>query len=230
MMLLFFVSQYFFFQSPLFQFREVQVDGNQSVQDSIVEEKLGLSSDISYWNLSPESLKETLSSIHHLESAEVSVAFPGRVKVQVAERKPAFSVAFRKDQKQWYSVDQSGVILKTTKPEEGLKFLLPHPVKGGVSVRAKDMQVVRFFQDHLDGPLGKRVRAINISKSRQVALKVLIGKRPVWVRLGRAEKLEYKLFLLNELLSQLSKEKVDIRSIDLRYSAPVVKMRPSKKD
>ncbi|HIB66955.1 MAG TPA: FtsQ-type POTRA domain-containing protein [Phycisphaerales bacterium] len=228
MMLLFFVSQYFFLQSPLFQFREIKIEGNNHLESAVFEEKLSLSPSFSYWNLSPESLEESLTSLHRLEDASVSVDFPGQVNVKVSERKPSFFVAYRRDQKHWFSVDETGVVLEGQQPKSGLKFLLPHPIKGGTKVRPKDMQVVRFFEDHVDGPLGKQIRAINISNTRQVSLKVLIHKRPVWVRLGRPERLEYKLFLLSELLGQLAKEKVEIKSIDLRYSAPVVKMMPPK--
>jgi hypothetical protein len=98
-------------------------------------------------------------------------------------------------------------------------------VRATTRVRERDLQVVRFFQDNLKGSLKEQVKAINIDDERHVALKVAFGKQPIWVLLGRPEKLQYKLFLLRELLEQLKAEKDQIRSVDLRYSAPVVRKR-----
>jgi cell division septal protein FtsQ len=226
---LFLVSQYFFMQSPLFHFREVKIVGSNRVAESLIKAKLGLVAEANYWNMSGDSLEVNLESLHRLANADVRFTFPGEVDVRVAERQPSFFVAYRRDANKWFSSDGTGVILEASKPSEGnLKFFLCHPVKGGMKVRPRDLQVVRFFQDSLKGDLRKQVRAINIGKNREITLKVAHGKEPLWVRLGRPERLEYKLFLLGELLAQISKEKVDVRSIDLRYSAPVVTKRTPK--
>jgi len=226
MMLLFFISQYFFLQSPLFNYRELEIEGANRVKESLIESHLGLQGTDSFLSLSPNDLEQNLSDLHRLKAATVTLDFPGRVQVQVAERRPAFFAAFRGEKQAWYSVDSEGIILEEVPtPAEGHKFFLSHTVREGQKVRPKDLEVVRFFQDQLKGELKKRVRVVNISQTRQLALKVVLGKNPVWVRLGRPEKLEYKLFLLNELLRQLDSEKDDIRSIDLRYSAPVVTKR-----
>lgn len=224
LMFLFFVSQFFFLKSALFEFHEIKVEGAESVSESMVLEKLGLGDSKSYWDLSAASLEENLEGVHRLEKATVELVFPGRVEVSVTERQPSFYVTYRKKANKWFSSDASGVVLKNEYPPEGaIKFILPHPVKDGIHIRKKDLQVVRFFQDSLSPELRKTVRAINIGKKRQITLKVLLGKSPVWVRLGRPEKLEYKLFLLSRLMRQLVKDKAEIRSIDLRYSAPVVR-------
>ena len=226
---LFLVSQYFFLQSPLFEFQDVEIDGAEEVAGSVIESKLGLAKGANYWELSEESLEANIESMYRVEDAIVNVEFPSRVEVTVLEREPSFYVAYRGDAGKWFSADDEGVILDGSAPPEGtLKFFLSHPIKGGMNVRASDLQVVRFFQDTLKGELRERVRAINIGKKREVTLKVSYTPQPLWVRLGRPERLEYKIFLLRELLSQLAKDKVDVRSIDLRYSAPVVTTRTSK--
>ena len=68
-----------------------------------------------------------------------------------------------------------------------------------------------------------KIRAIKLGVTGEVAFRMKYGNDNIWVRLGRPEKLQYKLFLLNELLAKLEKEKSKVESIDLRYSAPVVK-------
>lgn len=226
-MMLFFVSQYFFMQSPLFEHHEVKVEGADRVSTAIIEKKLGLADNANYWNLSSNSLEQNLSSLYMLEKATVQLRFPGQVNVHVTERTPNFYVAYTGDINKWYSVDDSGVVLERATPQKGhLKFILSQPVKGGAHVRLQDLQVVRYFRDRLASDLADNVSAIRFNEGQQVSIKTTVGKRPVWVKLGRPERLDYKLFLLGELLSQLSKERSIITSIDLRYSAPVVKKKP----
>ena len=229
LILLFFVTQFFLLQSPLFQFQSVEIEGADLISETQIEKKLALNEEASYWELSPDSLTTSLTGVHQLASADVSVSFPGRVEVRVQERTPDFLVAFRKNTKKWYSADEGGIVLeKIPAKENSLKFLVDHPVKGGTQVRETDMQVVRFFQQNLTPELRKDVRAINIGQNRDISLKVLFGSQPIWVKLGRPEKLDYKLFLLSELMTQLGPNKSGILSVDLRYSAPVVRKRKKK--
>ncbi len=223
-MMLFFVSQYFFLQSPLFEHQTVSVSGNESLPQNLVEKKLGVKHGMNFWELSEQSLEENLKALHLVDDASVSLVFPGEVRVNVSERKPSFFVAQKDPKPKWFSTDQEGVVLMSGAPkEDALKVLLPHPVKDGTHLRTDDLQLVRYFQDSLSPELRSRVRAIEIDQGGQISLKTIVGANPVWVKLGRAERLEYKLFLLSELLAQLSKEKQAILSIDLRFSAPVVR-------
>lgn len=224
LMMLFFVSQYFFLQSPLFEHQTISVNGNESLSLSTVEERLGVKEGMNFWELSESSLEENLKALHLVDEARVSLVFPGEVRVNVSERKPSFFVAQKTSAPKWFSADQDGVVLKSAAPkDDALKIFLPHPVKDGTKVRTDDLQVVRYFQDRLSSNLRSSVRAIEIDQGQQLSLKTMVGKDPVWVKLGRAERLEYKLFLLSELITQLGKEQATILSIDLRFSAPVVK-------
>lgn len=207
----------------------MEIKGSERVADDVIESTLGLTGDTSYWDMSASSLEQNLTSLHGLEQATVAVVFPGRVEVQVSEREPDFYVAYRGKAKNWFSVDSKGKVIDGEKPPKGsLRFLLPHPVKDGIQVREKDLQVVRFFQDQLSEELAKRLQVVKISQKRHISLRVRVGKNRVWARLGRPERLQYKLFLLGELIRQLGRQKAEVKSIDLRYSAPVVKMKEKK--
>lgn len=222
-MMLFLVSQYFFLRSPLFEFQEVEVAGASSVSAQLIEKKLGLAKKTSYWQISPESLQTNLSSLHRLKEAEVNVTFPGRVEVAIAEREPSFFASFVANGNQWFTVDGEGVVLDRAAPQTSrLRVVLSHPLRDGARLRTSDLEVVKFFQDNLNESMRVAVRAIKIGQNEEVSLKVDYRNNPLWVRLGRAEKLQYKLFLLEQLLTKLGKDKEEILAIDLRYSAPVV--------
>ena len=224
LVLLFLLTQFYFMRSPLFEFRELEISGAISVPEEAIESRLGLPEKANFWEISPQSLQANLANLHRLEEADVKVTFPGRVQVQVEERKPSFFVASINRTNNWYTADKAGVILESSSPNSrSLRFLLSYPVRSASQVKEKDLQIVHFFQDHLDDDLRQKIRVIKIGQDQELALRVNYGAEPIWVRLGRPERLPYKLFLLQELTAQLTKEKEKILSIDLRYSAPVVR-------
>ena len=225
LVLMFLVSQFYFLQSPLFQFNQIEIEGASKVSEDKIESRLGLREHTSFWDVSTDSLQENLSSLRMLQHAQVDLEFPGRVSVTISERKPSFLAAYIGNTKEWYSMDSEGLALESLKPTgEALRILLPYPVRTRTQVRASDLYVVKFFQENLSDKLRERVTAVKINQTHDVALRLKYGGKSIWVRLGRPEKLEYKLFLLSELISKLKRDgATSIESIDLRYSAPVVK-------
>lgn len=224
LVMLFLLTQIYFMRSPLFEFRELEISGAINVPEEAIESKLGLPEKANFWDISTGSLQANLASLHRLEEADVSVTFPGRVQIKVEERKPSFFVASSANTTSWYTADKTGVILESSNPNSrSLRIWLSYPLRSASQVKEKDLQIVHFFQDHLDESLKEKIRIIKIGQDQEIALRVNYGAEPIWVRLGRPEKLPYKLFLLQELTRQLAKEKEKILSIDLRYSAPVVR-------
>lgn len=225
LMMLFFVSQYFFLQSSLFQVSDVVVEGNEVVPLDSIRANLGLSEHTRFWEVSPQTLKGSVLELHRLQDAEVAMAFPGRVRVKVQERAPAFSAAALGSERQWYAVDRDGVILNQRAPEKGaFKVLLDRPLRVGTQLSAKELEVILYFQKSLKPSLRQRLRTVKLNKRHEVALKISFKNKYLWVRLGRPEKMGYKLFLLEELLNQLKKERSQVASVDLRYSTPVVRL------
>lgn len=221
---MFLVSQFYFLQSPLFQFNEVVIEGTEELTESDIESKLGLGNETSFWDVSDESLQQNLLFMHRLSDADVEMSFPGRVSVMVQEREPAYYAAFIGNTNSWYSIDGDGVILDDAQASsEHLRILLSHPVRPGGQLRKSDLKVIRFFQDNLKGNLREQVMAIKLGETGEVAFRMKYAGKSIWVRLGRPEKLQYKLFLLQEMMTKLAAEKSSVSSIDLRYSAPVVK-------
>ena len=223
---MFLVTQYFFLNSPLFQVRDVVVNPSAGVSEEEIRSRLSLTESSNFWRLSPSSLESDLLGHHLLSGADVDVSFPGRVVVNVSERTPSFYVAYRGKSKAWFSVDDNGVVLESVKPlKKQLKFLLARPLKKGSLLSAAELDIVRYFQESLSPSLSKRLRDVKIRKNLDLSVKLSFQNRYIWARLGRPERMTYKLFLLEKLLAQLATQKEQIKSIDLRYSAPLVKIK-----
>ncbi len=221
---LFAVSQFFFLQSSLFVVRDITVEGHAKTDKKTILQAMGLGDEARYWTLSPTDLAREVLELHQLESANVQVLFPSRVSVTVRERKPAFSVASIGRSQHAFLVDKDGVILGEGKPPAGfVKMIVDRPLKLGGQLTNDELEVATYLHSHLTPTLAKRLDRIKFSKRGDVALRIRYGKDGFWVRLGRPEKLSYKLVLLEELIASLKAESADFASIDLRYSTPVVR-------
>lgn len=229
---LFAVSQFFFLQSSMFLVREVSVKGEKEIAEASILEAMGLRKDATYWDLSPKNLRtDILDEVNGLEAAKVEVVFPGRVAVKVAERKPIFTVSSLARTKHPFTVDRHGVVVaEGSAPNGSLKVILERNVKVGGLLSADELEVCTYLKSHLRPALAKRLDHVRFDNRGEVTLHLAYRDGKVPVRLGRAEKLTYKLVLLEELLASLQSESAEVVSIDLRFSAPIVRQpytRPS---
>jgi cell division septal protein FtsQ len=221
---LFAVSQFFFLQSSMFVVRDISVKGDTSLGEASILAAMGLGEGTRYWEVSPENLQADILEIHGLESAKVDVAFPGRVTVQVAERKPVFTVSSFARTTQLFTVDKQGVVVgKGEAPKGSLRVVLDRPVKVGGLLSPDELEVCTYLRSHLSGFLAQRLAHVRFDDRGDVTLRVAYGTAKIPVRLGRPEKLSYKLFLLEELLGSLKAESAQVVSIDLRFSTPIVR-------
>ncbi len=222
---LFAVSQYLFFSSPLFEVREVQFSGQQSLSRGELETALGLPLGSSLFEISEKLLSERVGLHHKVQDAEVSVIFPGQVQVRVTERQPRYSVAYIHDASSWFAVDNEGVVLMEKEPAPGgWRVLLSRKVKDGLRLTPAESRRIDELRDKIPEDLRARLEVLRLEGRQEVSLKIRYKDRPLWVRLGRTEKLEYKFFLLSQLLQQLVSEQAVLETIDLRHSGPVVKI------
>jgi cell division protein FtsQ len=221
---LFVVSQFFFLQSSMFEVRDVSVKGESKISEGMILAALGLEEGTRYWELSAPNLQANVLEINGLESAQVEVAFPGRVSVSVAERKPIFTVSSSARTRQPFAVDRFGVVIsKGAAPDGSLRIVLDREIKVGGLLSADELEVCSYLRSHLRPAIASRLESVRFDNHGDVTLRIAYRNGKIPVRLGRPEKLSYKLFLLEELLASLKAESAEVLSIDLRFSNPIVR-------
>lgn len=221
---LFAVSQLFFMQSSMFTVRDISVKGESAVSEGVILAAMGLPEDASYWDLSAQNLQADILELNGVESAKVDVAFPGRVSVSVAERQPIFTVCSIARTKQPYAVDKFGVVVSEGKaPDNALRVVIDREVKVGGLLSADELEVATYLRSHLRPAIASRLESVRFDDRGDVTLRIAYRHGKIPVRLGRPERLSYKLFLLEELLASLKAESAEVVSIDLRFSNPIVR-------
>ncbi len=221
---LFVVSQFFFLQSSMFVVNDVAVQSGDKVDEASVLKAMGISPGARYWEISPESLQADVQELNGVESAKVDVLFPGRVSVNVAERKPLFTVSSLARTKQVYNVDREGVVIsKGAAPAGSLRVVLDRDIKVGGRLSANELEVCEYLRGHIRPGLKARLDSVRFDDEGGMTLRVAYKAGKIPIRLGRPEKLSYKLFLLEELLASLKAEGAEVVSVDLRFSTPIVR-------
>lgn len=221
---LFSVSQFFFLQSSMFVVRDVSVEGHSAVKEKAIRKVMNVGQDSRFWEISPEAMQADVLAIHGLESVDVNLRFPGQLDVQVTERKPVFTVAAVSDPKNTFTVDKSGVVLaKGTTGKGSLQVLVDRTPKIGGMISSDELEIATYLQGHLSDGLRERLVSTSFDARDEVTLRVKYRDGSIPVRLGRGERLSYKLFLLDELLASLKTEGAHVLSIDLRFSTPIVR-------
>ena len=221
---LFVVSQFIFVQSSMFTVRDVRIKGQSEIKEASIRQAIGIGSDARYWDLSPENLRADILEVNGMASATVDVIFPDRVLINVSERKPLFTVASLARTKHPYSVDKEGVVLAEGQgPKGALRIVLDRDVKVGGRLSANELEVCNYLHTHITPTLKSRLDSLRFDDHGDLTLLVAYRDGKIPVRLGRPEKLTYKLFLLEELLASLKAEAAQVVSIDLRFSTPIVR-------
>jgi cell division protein FtsQ len=224
LLFLFTVSQFFFFQSSMFVVRDVVVKGEDKIAESSILATMGLGKEASYWELSAQNLQADILELNGLESAQVELIFPGRVAINVSERKPVFTVSSLTHAKQTFTVDKDGVVVgEGQAPKGALRVVLERNVRAGGLLSTDELEVCTYLRSHLRPALAKRLDYVRFDHRGEVTLRLAYRDRKIPIRLGRPEKLSYKLFLLEELLASLKAGSAQVVSIDLRFSTPIVR-------
>lgn len=221
---LFVVSQFIFVQSSMFTVRDVSVKGQNEIKEASILQAMGIGSDARYWDLSAENIRADILEVNGMASATVDIIFPDRVMVNVTERKPLFTVSSLARTRHPFAADKEGVVLaEGVGPKGALRVVLDREVKVGGRLSANELEVCNYLHTHLTSGLKSRLDSLRFDNHGDVTLLMAYRDGKIPVRLGRPEKLTYKLFILEELLSSLKSESAQVVSVDLRFSTPIVR-------
>ncbi len=226
---LFSVSQFFFLQSSMFVVSDIAVKGGNTVKETAIRKAMNVKSGARYWELSPQGLQEDILGLHGLEAAQVNLLFPGKLDVTVSERRPLYTVAASAEPGQTYTVDKDGVVLaKGQTGPKSLQLLVDRVPRVGGRISSNELEISAFLHGHLSQSIRDRLVSVNFDGRDEVTMRIKYRDDSIPVRMGRGERLSYKLFLLEELLASLKAESAPVLSIDLRFSTPIVR-KPYKK-
>lgn len=191
-----------------FAIREIIIEGNSQLEDIDVRRAAHLHVGSNIFEVSAEAARNYLLQHPWVEEAKVVRRLPGRVRVQVVERRPVALVALD----QLYLVSDDGAVFKRLGVDDPADL----PVITGIaSEQFYDdldyrtsvlLQSMALLQDYEGAGLASREPVSEIHFEGANGIELFIGDDGMNVRLGNAQH-RHKLRRLRQVLDRLVREK-----------------------
>lgn len=200
--------------NTVFSVRTITVEGNSTVSDQEVIRASGISVGMSIFAIDSSSVRDSINDNRYLNFISLWRDFPSRVILRVTEHSPHATF-------QWmgmlYMLDQDGSVLEQTALFD---IPLPVPLITGMQVEAARVgspvvtsvagqaQTIATVLSALSRyGLTETTSELNVTSLDNL---ILITTDGVQVKLGNAEKIETKLYLMEKALS-IERQRGDVR-------------------
>lgn len=207
-------------RSPLFAVDEVVIEGVTGERSELVRSLAGIRPGERLLEVDLEAVRADVARLPWVRSVAVSRRPPSTISVAVDVRTPVAVV--RLPEASWL-LDADGVVVGGGEEEDLVVIDAPDSVLPGPGDRASDAAVRNALAVHLElpGPLRAQVDRYEASSERSLRLHLLDSD--VWVRFGRAERVEDKARVINLLLDQAreqaalqGREDIGVAELDVR--------------
>ncbi len=217
---------YTLFATPSFYVYGASIKGNVAVSTREIYIVSGIDSQNIFW-VNPAEVSERIAALPNIKSAEVSIALPSRVEIEVVERRP--QLLWQIGETVWW-VDQEGIIVPPRANVDGMLRIIDddrQPVEVGYQI---DPTII-------EGAQALRILVPDVSIIRHTRAQGLIVATPDgWpVYLGNGSEMRAKLIVLSSLLANLRTNDITPSYIDLRNplrpvykEMPVIRIAPPK--
>ncbi len=193
--------------APAFAIREITVEGNHQLEDIDVRRAAGLHIGSNVFEVSSEDARNHLLQHPWVEEAQVVRRLPGRIRIEVVERRPVALVALD----QLYLVSDDGTVFKRLGVDDPVDL----PVITGIaSEQFYDdldyrtsvlLQSMALLQDYDGAGLSEREPVSEIHFDEVNGVELFIGRDGMNVRLGTGQHRQ-KLRRLRQILERLELE------------------------
>jgi cell division protein FtsQ len=191
-----------------FAIREIIIEGNDQLRDIDVRRAAHLQIGSNIFEISAEDARNHLRRHPWVEDATVVRKLPGRVRIEVVERKPVALVALD----QLYLVSEEGAVFKRLGVDDPVNLPM---ITGIASERFYDdldyrtevlLGSMALLQDYEGAGLAKREPVSEIHFDGANGIELFIGDDGMNVRLGASQHRQ-KLRRLRRVLERLEREK-----------------------
>ncbi|MCL6588508.1 MAG: FtsQ-type POTRA domain-containing protein [Firmicutes bacterium] len=210
-----------FFNSGIFSIEDVLVEGNQDLSPEDVLFITKLNKGKSIFQVNPKKVRENLLQNPQIALAKVTIQFPNRILIEIAERRPICLLSYRDN---LLIVGEDATVIGVKDENEPIKL----PVVTGIRLGRIQcggritnpqfntaMEILRCSDDNL-----RRVMSEIDLANYRLYIDLPNWRHTLQVELGNGEQLEEKIALnLRSILSNITPD--SLSKIDLRVpSAP----------
>ncbi len=219
--LLVLVAGYILLQSPIFEVRRVNVQGNNLLDEGNIKSVADINAGINIFKLDLGEIKSRLIMIPMIKEAQISRSLPATVVIRITERIPA---GILPAQDCFIKVDEEGVNLMTAcAGTPGLPVItgvdtdIPPP---GQVIQSEGLKNALAVIGCLPVDTVANLSEVHIGGEDQIVLYTIEG---IQCKFGQATEIQGKCAILSRLMQELRKQNARVDYIDLSCAdQPVV--------
>ncbi|MGL6105814.1 cell division protein FtsQ/DivIB [Romboutsia sp.] len=214
------IGSYAFLNSSIFDMKNIQIKGNDQIEDKAIVNSLGINNDKNIFMYSTKQLEEQLKENPYIESATINKKLPNTLKIQVKERK---SVAILKCNDKYCYIDKSGKLLgvveKIKDKNKEIVVDISYNINENKEIKFENEQTKKRLLYLLEciqkNNLSKKIGEIKFEKDEKISI---LTKQRIKVLLYKDEKISYNVSRMSAILAELQNDNIKGGAIDLTYS------------
>lgn len=190
---------FLFSNSSFFDLKEFEVSGNNHLPEEKIIALSGVNLSSNLLKISLTRVEENILADPWVEDVRASRALPGKLKIEVTERKVIAAVAVGES---YVLVDKDGMALEARTTAEELTLPVIREVKLdeakiGLMINSKTLKNALVCLAYLDPELKEKINLVSASSIERLSLYTTEG---VEVLYGKAEQMSEKNFVLKKIL------------------------------
>lgn len=207
--------------SGVFDLREVTVAGNAAVPTDEILRRAAVGPGVGVFRVNAQAIRERLLEDPRIEDADVTLAFPHRLRLVVRERTPVAALGAGEG---YVLLSADGVAIAPSAgpgalPVIAVDRLDPAGISVGTVLPSADARLAARVVGTLPQPLRDRVAGVDVDRAGEV---VLVLRDRVLVRLGDRRGIAERVEMLPQVLDAITARGLRVESVDLRFPGNVV--------
>ena len=228
--ILFFVTVILVLCSPLFDIKNIEVEGNLKLSKERIISVSTLQNHTNIFKFNSRIVKGKIEEIAYIDNAEITRKFPSTVKIVIEERQPKYMLQFADS---YVYINNQGYMLEISNEKLELPILIGFTtdlsnIKAGNRINVTDLKkmdmVIKIYEAIKSNGLGELVNKIDISNDKNYA--IILENEGKIVYLGDCTELNTRILYLKSILETVPGKSGEIfLNVDLNSQEPY--FRPS---
>lgn len=210
---------------PCFNINEIVIEGSSKYTDEEILEKSEVSRNKNIFLQAIKGVSKNINELPYIESANVSLKLPNRLKINVKERTSTY-LAFNSEKNNYYKIDKYGVILEegdiqNRKNDELLVygFIFDDEVILGSNVKEIDLSKIKVYEninnEFINNKINASISKVNFANS----LTTITLNDKLNVIFPNDTDIKYKMSFLKSILLKIGEDSSGV--IDMTKTNPV---------
>lgn len=192
--------------SPIFNIKEIKVNGNFKISSETIISLSGLSIDQNIFNFRTSNVQKSIKQNAYIDKIEINRKLPDKIEIIVAEREPTFMLSLGNA---FVYINNQGYILEITDKKINTPMIIGYvtskeEISAGNRLCTEDLQklsdVLKIIEaaTSLDKKITKLITQVDITDSSNYILTMEKEKKRIYM--GDITNLSTKILWLNEFL------------------------------